>query len=101
MEKLKYVPEGVLLEFLTLVSEVKFMEQRIEEIKVLLKSIGSFSTANFVCAVSDQEQVRLKSLQDFEAALGRELLEQKNLIKTINFKIVKVAKKSRVEMIIY
>ena len=82
-----------LLEFVTLQEEVKLLNDRLELLKSCLRGTGSFSTENFVCAVIEQQQTRLKPLDAVIAALGKEILEENNLITKSSYHIVKVRPK--------
>lgn len=89
------MPDDILLEeLIELEAELKPKVRRLDELKTMFKDRGSFSTDLHVCAVNEQTQKRLVSLDKAIAALGKEMLENFELIQTITFRTVRVSRKS-------
>lgn len=88
-----FTEDGILDEYISLNTEVLEKTKRLEQIKKVLKTIGSFSTELHVCAVIDQSRTTIASLPEVESILGKQLLIENDLIKTTWFKIVRVSKK--------
>lgn len=87
--------EDIILEELVLLEEeLKPKVRRLNELKDMFKQRGSFATDIFVCAVNEQTQRRLVSLDKAVAALGKEMLDSFELIQTITFKTVRVSRKT-------
>jgi hypothetical protein len=78
-------------EYLVLSAKIKFLEQRVSEIKEACKTIGSFSTDKYVCAVTDQERRGIAGLSEVEKALGKDLLYQHGLIRLTVFQVVRIS----------
>ncbi len=88
-------PDDILLEeLIELEAELKPKVRRLDELKTMMKDRGSFATDLHVCAVNEQTQRRLVSLDKAVAALGKDMLENFELIQTITFKTVKVSRKA-------
>lgn len=85
--------DAVLKELVELEAKAKELASRIDEIKSACKEKGSFGTANYVCVVSTQSRTGLAGLKDVAAVVGQKILEQNNLIKTTEYKVVKVEAK--------
>lgn len=87
--------EEVLAEYLDLKERIKPLIKQIEETASWCKARGSFSTTNYVVTLEPRTQNRLCSLEKAIEALGADLLIHHNLIQTITFPIVHVAKKAK------
>lgn len=81
-------------EFMQLKIVEKRVAIRLKEIKDLCEERGSFCSEKFACVVYEQEQARLAGLAEVAKALGKEVLEQNDLIKVVSFNIVKIAYRS-------
>lgn len=87
------ITNKILDELMHLEQQSKIIDARITEIRSACKDAGSFSTSKYVCAVTTQTRTGLASLALVETALGRQILEQHNLIKTTEYKTIKVCPK--------
>lgn len=85
---------AVLTEFLSLKQELKLKETRLKEIQTWCKEQGSFATDVYVCSVTDRSRTGLVGLEKAIEALGKELLEQHDLITTSTFSVVSVSVRS-------
>lgn len=85
--------DKMLEEYLRLQQEIKYMEARVQEMKVQLRHLGSFSTDNYVCAISTQIQQRIRPLSEVIVVMGPEVLHELDLIKVHTFETIRVAKK--------
>lgn len=83
--------ESVLKEYLVLQDQIKPIIQRIDEIRSWCKEQGSFSTPNYVCAVTPQTRTCMAGLDKTVEALGREILEEHGLIYISTFLVVRIA----------
>ncbi len=86
--------DKMLDELLLLEIDVKEKVKRIEAIRTWCKQQGSFSTELHVCSVKSHSRTGLVSLEKAVKALGRDLLENFELINTSTFLTVQVSKKS-------
>lgn len=88
------IDETTLDEFISLNHEITEKTKRLNEIKELLKEIGSFSTTTHVCAVFDQSRTIMASVPEAILVFGKQMLVENDLIKTSCFKVVKVSRKA-------
>ncbi len=85
--------EFLLEEYLELKERVKPLLRQIEATSSWIKAKGSFSTENYAVSIETRTQNRLVGLDAAVEELGAEFLARHNLIQTITFPIVHVAKK--------
>ncbi len=91
---------ALLAEYLALQEELKIKGKRYDEIRNWCKAQGTFATDQYVCAVKLQTRVGLAGLETVTTALGREILEENDLIRESEFLLVSVSpKSSRVEAV--
>lgn len=83
--------DAELEEYLNLTARLKFIQERVDEIKETCKSVGSFSTGKYVCAVTDQERRGIAGLDEVIKALGKDVLYQNGLIRLSVYQVVRVS----------
>lgn len=87
--------EAVLEELLILKDQIKPIIKRISEIEEWCKNRGSFNTANYVCVVKPQSRKQAASCDILVSKLGDEdMLFDLGIIRTVNYLIVSVGRKS-------
>lgn len=87
---------AVLTEFLILTADIKAKTKRLEEIKKWCKDRGTFSTSKFVCSVNLRTRTGLAGLEIVIDAIGKQILEDNDLIRTSEFLLVTVSKKETI-----
>ncbi len=85
--------DEMLQELIALEQDVKIKYKRIEEIKAWCKEQGSFATDHHVCSVKEHTRTGLAGLDVVAKALGRDLLEDLDLIRVSQFLTVHVSKR--------
>lgn len=80
-------------EYFELQEQAKAIEERRSELSDKLKEMGTFSTREFNVVVEIRNRTALKGLEIVAKAVGREVLEENDLITTSQFKTVRVIKK--------
>ena len=93
---LKY-KNTLLKELLDLEAEVKPKVKRIEEIKTWCKDQGSFSTDSFVCSIKPHTREGMVPLSIAVERVGRDTLEEFELIKMTEYSTVNVSPKATLE----
>lgn len=82
--------ESILKEYLQLEEEVKLKKKRLDEIKNWCKCVGSFNTYNYACLIKEQSRTGIVGLERVIAAIGRDILEENNLISVSYFEQVHI-----------
>lgn len=80
--------------FFTMKKEVKVLEKRLELLKEEILNRGSFSTDNYICVITNESRTSIKALDEVIKVVGRELLEEYDLIQTTTFQKLTVGLKS-------
>lgn len=89
--------DKMLTELIDLERDVRLKSKRIEAIKSWCKEQGSFSTQFHVCSIKEHTRVGLVGLEKVANAIGRDILEDLDLINISQFSTVHVSRKSPTE----
>lgn len=87
------INDDILNEYNKLQQEMRDITNRMSEIRGHLLTKGSFSTKNYVCAVSEQTRASMVSLDKVLQVIDEEVLREQNLIQSTTYKIVRVSRK--------
>lgn len=85
--------DEMLSELIELEEEVKVASKRIHEIREWCKAQGSFCTEFYVCSVQPRSRTGIAALDKVVKALGRDILEEHELISTSSFSVISVTRK--------
>jgi hypothetical protein len=89
------IDNALLKEALELQKVIKSSQSRLDEINESIKLKGSFYTREYVVTVSTQQRTSVAGLGAFlEAGVTKDWLNHRNLLKTSEFKIVKICEQS-------
>lgn len=87
-----FAENELLEEFVFLQKKIKEIDERLDEIKLYLKTKGSFCTGQYACVVYEQQRRAICGLEEAIIKLGVEQLERLEMIKHSKFLVVKVAR---------
>lgn len=90
----KEITNARLQKFLDLKAEAARLDKEIETIKAEILAKGNFETTKFVVECKPVEKFITVDAETLCAVLSPVLVAEKNLIKTINYKLVQVKPKS-------
>lgn len=90
MEK---ITDALLQELWELERDIKVKELRAHQIKEICKEKGSCTTKHFVCMVEERTRNSMASITKVIDALGRDVLDQYDLIKSTKYLEVRISPK--------
>ena len=90
-----------LKEYYSILQATKQLSKRLETLRLeVLAWGGSCSTDNYVAVVEEQKRTTLKSIVEFDAKLGRQLLLEMELLQVLEVRILRVAPKLQKDVLL-
>jgi len=75
--------------------QIVAMEKELSNISEEFKAMGSFETDVFNVKISQQSREYLKGIKDVAAVVGRDILDQNNLIGITTYQVIRISEKKK------